>query len=597
MAKEDKKQPQNIEELVTELNKTYGTGSVFAPGVKAIGQYDVIPTGCIGIDYKALGIGGFAKGKMYEIRGWEGCLDEETYIKFINVRKDGVVQDCKGGTIKQLFNRFHNRNERTKETEFNVVSINEENRIIRNRIKNVWRSGKKECFLMTSKSGNRIVATESHKFFNGEEYIPLGELNIGDSVYIHNNTTHKGKKERAKYKGVHVKYYYNGTQRNIEGSLFYRCSVHRLTYEANMNGISYEQYLEILNDCEKLPDNWVTIPENCHIHHIDENTSNNDVSNLEMIDSTSHNQLHAKKDHNNLRFIAVKDEIASIQSVGFRDTYDISCEDPYNNFVADGFVVHNSNKTTLCGHLIANAQALGMKTLYIDGEHALDAQYFSQLGVNLDDMLIAQPDTGEEGFDIAEKMMKMGIDLVVIDSDSSLKPKRVMESEMGASTIGRKASLNSEAYPKLKVAAHNGHSCCVVVSQFREKIGVMFGDPRTTQGGHALKFSADTIIELSKQLKKDDDETCGTITTFKTLKNKTFTPFRIYKFDTIFGKGIDKTADIIKNAIDLGIIEKAGNTYSCDGIKLGVGVEKTQSFFEENLDLLLKIENLVKEKI
>lgn len=257
-----------------------------------------------------------------------------------------------------------------------------------------------------------------------------------------------------------------------------------------------------------------------------------------------------------------------------------------------------SNKTTLCGHLCANAQKKGEQVLYVDGEHALDAQYFTQLGVDMNNIMISQPDYGEAGFEIAEQLMKSGeIGLVIIDSDSSLIPKSVMEREIGDSKIGKKASLNSDAYPKLKNAAHNHNVCCVVISQYREKIGVMFGDPRTTQGGHALKYSADTIIELTKTLKKEDDETSGTITTFKVLKNKTYVPFKIHKFETVFGKGIDVKAEAINAAIDMNVITKTGHSYFFNNEKIGVGEAKMKEYFNENPTELIKLNEILQHQL
>lgn len=257
-----------------------------------------------------------------------------------------------------------------------------------------------------------------------------------------------------------------------------------------------------------------------------------------------------------------------------------------------------SNKTTLCGHLCANAQKKGNKVLFIDGEHALDAQYFTQLGVDMENIMISQPDYGEAGFEIAEQMMKgKFVDLVIIDSDSSLIPQVVIQGEIGDSKIGKKARLNSDAYPKLKNAAHDNNVCLVVTSQYREKIGVMFGDPRVTQGGHALKYTADCIIEVTKTLKKEDDETCGTITTFKTLKNKTYVPFKIHKFETVFGRGIDVETETINAAIDLNLISKQGNTYFLNGEKLGVGQDNMKDCLMQQPEAIEKLKQSIIETL
>lgn len=227
-----------------------------------------------------------------------------------------------------------------------------------------------------------------------------------------------------------------------------------------------------------------------------------------------------------------------------------------------------TGKSTLCGHLSANCQKDGGKVVYIDGEHAVDKNYFEALGVDIDNMLLSQPANGEEGFNIAMEMVKTGeIDLVIIDSDSSLLPKKVVDGEVGDSAIGRKAYLNSNAYPKLKNKLVETNTAMVVISQYREKIGVMFGDPRTTQGGHALKFYSDCRMEIAKSSHKDGTDVIGNITRIKTLKNKTFPPYKKCEFIISFGVGINQTLEIMDLASKLELGRKYGSTYTFDGIK------------------------------
>ncbi len=189
-------------------------------------------------------------------------------------------------------------------------------------------------------------------------------------------------------------------------------------------------------------------------------------------------------------------------------------------------------KSTICGHAAAECQKKGGKVLYIDGEHAVDKKYFQALGVDTTKMLIAQPSCGEEGFQIALEMINTDeLSLIIIDSDSSLIPKAVLDGDVGDSSIGKKARLNSNAYPKLKTALSAHNVCVIVVSQYREKIGVMFGDPRTTQGGHALKFYSDCRIEISRTLAKEGDVSYGNITKLKAIKNKMSPPYRLTEFE------------------------------------------------------------------
>ena len=220
-----------------------------------------------------------------------------------------------------------------------------------------------------------------------------------------------------------------------------------------------------------------------------------------------------------------------------------------------------SGKSTICGHAVAECQKKGGVVLYIDGEHAVDKAYFEALGVDTTKMLIAQPSCGEEGFNIAMEMIETGtIDLVIIDSDSSLIPKKVLDGEVGDSSIGKKALLNSNAYPKLKGALSQHNVCVVVISQYREKIGVMFGNPTTTQGGHALKFYSDCRIEVSKSLAKEGDVTYGNTTKVKCIKNKMSPPYRLAQFEIVYGQGIDKLKEIMELGSEYEIFKKWGKT-------------------------------------
>ena len=220
-----------------------------------------------------------------------------------------------------------------------------------------------------------------------------------------------------------------------------------------------------------------------------------------------------------------------------------------------------TGKSTICGHAAAECQKKGGTVLYIDGEHAVDKKYFQALGVDTTKMLIAQPSCGEEGFNIAMEMIQTGeIDLVIIDSDSSLIPKKVLDGEVGDSAIGKKAVLNSNAYPKLKTAAANNKVCVIVISQYREKIGVMFGNPTTTQGGHALKFYSDVRIEVSRSLAKEGDVTYGNLTKVKATKNKMSPPYRMASFEIVYGEGIDKVGEVLELMNEYEIGRKYGKT-------------------------------------
>jgi len=227
-----------------------------------------------------------------------------------------------------------------------------------------------------------------------------------------------------------------------------------------------------------------------------------------------------------------------------------------------------TGKSTICGHAVASCQSNGGKVVYIDGEHAVDTNYFNSLGVDTDTMMIAQPSCGEEGFNIAVELMQTGdVDLIIIDSDSSLIPKAVLDGAVGEHAIGKKARLNSSAYPKIKSMAHNTKTCVIIVSQYREKIGVMFGNPTTTQGGHALKFYSDVRIEVSKSLAKEAGEVYGNITKVRAIKNKMNPPYVLSDFEVLYGVGIDKVGEMMQLLNDYELGRKYGKTMTVDGVK------------------------------
>jgi len=247
-----------------------------------------------------------------------------------------------------------------------------------------------------------------------------------------------------------------------------------------------------------------------------------------------------------------------------------------------------TGKSTICGHVTAECQKQGGKVLYIDGEHAVDKEYFKALGVDTSKMLFSQPSCGEEGFNVALDMINTGkINLVIIDSDSSLIPKKMLDGDVGDSSIGRKALLNSNAYPKLKTALSKNNTCVIVISQYREKIGVMFGNPTTTQGGHALKFYSDCRIEVGKKLVKNGDDVYGNLTRIKVTKNKMAPPFRLAEFEIIYGKGIDKIGEILTVLKDLGLGRKYMKTYTFDDVKYDLEEFKDKILSDKKLHATL----------
>jgi len=255
-----------------------------------------------------------------------------------------------------------------------------------------------------------------------------------------------------------------------------------------------------------------------------------------------------------------------------------------------------TGKSTICGHAAAECQKAGGRVVYIDGEHAVDKNYFQALGVDTTKMLIAQPSCGEEGFNIAMELINSGeVDLIIIDSDSSLIPKKVLDGEVGDSAIGKKAVLNSNAYPKLKTAAANNNVCIVVISQYREKIGVMFGNPTTTQGGHALKFYSDVRIEVSRSLAKEGDVTYGNITKVKATKNKMCPPYRLSQFEIVYGVGIDRLQEVLELGNEYEVLKKWGKTITFNETKYDLG--DFSNMLRDNQEFYNEIRNAIVNKI
>ncbi|MCC3143887.1 recombinase RecA [Halanaerobium sp. Z-7514] len=259
----------------------------------------------------------------------------------------------------------------------------------------------------------------------------------------------------------------------------------------------------------------------------------------------------------------------------------------------------SSGKTTLGLHIIAEAQKLDGIAAFIDAEHALDPKYAKNLGVNIDNLLISQPDSGEEALEIAEALVRSNaIDLVVIDSVAALVPKAELEGDMGDSHVGLQARLMSQAMRKLSGAISKSHTAIIFINQIREKIGVMFGNPETTPGGRALKFYSSVRIEMRRsQSIKDGDKLIGSTARVKVVKNKVAAPFRSAEFDIMYGTGISRSGCVLDLGVDTGIIDRAGSWYSYGDVRLGQGRQNSKEFLQDNPDILEEIDDKIRVKV
>jgi recombination protein RecA len=258
-----------------------------------------------------------------------------------------------------------------------------------------------------------------------------------------------------------------------------------------------------------------------------------------------------------------------------------------------------SGKTTVALHAVASVQRAGGIAAFIDAEHALDPVYAQKLGVNLDDLYVSQPDTGEQALEIADTLVRSGaIDLIVIDSVAALTPKAEIEGDMGDSHVGLQARLMSQALRKMTGALSNTNTTAIFINQLREKIGVMFGSPETTTGGKALKFYASVRLDVRRiETLKDGTEPVGSRTRVKVVKNKVAPPFKQAEFDILYGIGISREGGLIDMGVDQGFVRKSGAWYTYDGDQLGQGKENARAFLRDNPDLADELEKRIKEKL
>ncbi len=259
----------------------------------------------------------------------------------------------------------------------------------------------------------------------------------------------------------------------------------------------------------------------------------------------------------------------------------------------------SGGKTTMTLHVIAEAQKLGGQAAFIDAEHALDPVYARKLGVDVDNLLVSQPDNGEQALEIAETLIRSGgVDIVVVDSVAALVPKAELEGDMGDPQMGLQARLMSQALRKLTGIVSKSRTCLIFINQIREKIGVMFGNPETTTGGRALKFYASMRVDIRRiQAIKEGDKVVGSRTRAKVVKNKVAAPFREAEFDIVYGEGISREGDLIDLGVEKGVLEKSGTWISFGGERMGQGRENARIFLKENKDIRDKLENTLRKKL
>ena len=574
---------------------------------------DVIPTGSLSLDV-SIGIGGIPRGKITEVFGPEGCLSGDTFIQYKVVTKDGKIQNSKGGSLKRLYERFNKlqsdilgtyQRKVSENSLFYVSAIKDDGTVFSNLVADVIYSGKRKTYIVTIESGETLICTSEHKFFtSNNEYRSLDDgLSVGDIVFVHHNIpyTVENKGAKKRYKEVSVKYHPSERLSIINGCTYFRVRVSHLVYEAEKNNMTVEDYRWLLNSCisggKSFPENMWTVPADMDIHHKDENPENNSIENLELIEKKEHYRSHARKNIRNFSFIVTESKIKSIIEHQEIDTYDIKCYSPYNNYIANKIVVHNSAKTTLALSIVKEALKLNLKALYVDAEHMLDYSLLKDMigeEINSENLVILNPATAEDAFTMLESGINSGeFGLVVLDSVGALAPKKEQEDDFADANVGLVARMVSKFLRRNIHAIKENNVALFIINQVRDKIGAYMATFETP-GGHALKHFSSLRIQLSRgTVIEQGKEQVGILAKFVIKKNKMSAPFRSFFMPVLFGKGIDSYTDAVDFCSMLGIIKKSGAFYKFDGETLGQGKLAAAETLRKNPATLDKMKVLV----
>lgn len=575
------------------------------------------PTGIFTLDLALLG--GIPEGLCSMLFGWESCLASDQWLKYIVVDPEtGKVQNCKGGDIATLYRRFHGlpgggkgnyQRPQTVNADFYVMGVDEDDRIMRNRVADVVYTGRKPVYRLTTETGFTLRATADHKIFTGTRYVRLVDLSAGDTVMVHNNTPYRGRKAPTRYPVRFVKWYYCQKPKKVVSNgveyFYYRVATHRLSLEAHMNGLTLEQYVDMLNSgIDALPEDWRTIPEGLHVRHRDEDRENYDPENLELVDPSYHGVMHATVRQKNLRFTAVEDRVRSIEPDGEDDTYDVKCFFPYNNYVAGGIVTHNSGKTTVATRAVARMQQKypDMAAAFIDVEGTYDPEWGAIHGVDNDRLVLVQPESGEVALDVAEAVIRSReTSICVVDSLAALTPAKETEGSVGDNNVGGQGLMIGRFMRKATSAMigerkRDHWPTLLMVNQWRQKIGVMYGSPNTLPGGMAPKYFCSAMVEVMNKEKLGGAEHGGAVLlnehSFRVRKNKIGNSLREGEFqmtrspEHYLGQGfVDDAKTVVGWAKKNGVITGGGSSWRVDGLDEKFGkLDEIVAHFYSDLD-------------
>jgi len=577
---QEKLTEQQIAIAMAAINKQYKRGTIFLLGSDDAEEWPSISTGAPTLD-KAIGIGGLPLGRIVEIFGPESCLAGDTELNVYRKKKNGKYSKIKNVTMRKLHDLWKEGAEKdSSRNDYYVESVDEYGLVNYNRVLAVHETGEQECFDISTEDGEHIIATKNHKLKSNGKWIKVEDLSQWDDISVASYKTklkhypHTGRTSLVSNR--HPNAYDDSTYGRYDA---FSVLESRLVYEATrLNHMSVFDYsLRIEED--NLEGLKFLNPTD-YVLHADDDDANTSSENLlllkdillrdQQVPSNSNSVIHRLMK----TYKAVDNQvpIREIKSVGARQTYDISVRGPLNNYIANDILVHNSGKTTLALSVIAEAHKDDGYCAFIDTEHALDPMYAKNLGVDLNKLLISQPDYGEQALDVMLQLVKSGnMKVVVLDSVAALVPKAELEGNMEAQQMGLQARLMSKAMRKLVSMANETNTLVIFVNQLREKIGVMFGNPEVTPGGRALKYNASVRIDIRrmKDIKsKEGDGPTGVHTKTKVIKNKMAPPFKIAEFDILYGQGVDKIGCVFDMAVEAGYLIKAGAW-----IKYGEGLE------------------------
>ena len=584
-----------IEIAMKSIRKKFGDETVSWVSEVQTSKRDIISTSSLSLD-SALGVGGIARGRIYEFYGPNACLDSETFIPYRVVSSEGRVQNKKGGTIEHLYERFNGieregsgyyQRPQTIDSDFYTLSVDEEGMVFTNKIVDVVSTGSKECFEVKTSSGATLTATKDHKFLTGNEYVPLEDLRPGTRLMLNSKTwskyakTDTGSKEYRNY--WYVKEHPVAGEKKVKDSAsgkvytYKRLAQARAVVEADMNGIPVAEYRSRLNDGDLSGLSFLS--RDTHVHHLDENFTNDVLSNLVALTKEKHVSLHSQEKDFGPR--VTEDFVESITSVGMRRTFDIKMDVPYNNYIANDIVVHNSGKTTLALLVIKEAIKQGHRCLFIDAEHTLDKNLLVSMGIDPEMIIVTRGYTGEDNLDIAERLIATGeFAVCVIDSISALQPAAEANLEsFSDQTMGLQPRLMSRMCRTFTSLVSRTNTALVLINQIRANIGG-YGNPETVSGGNAIQHHVSGRLRItgggvkSRQIKNGKGEVIGHRMTIEITKNKLAAPFRSADVELTYGHGFNVNGEILDLGVDMGLIDQAGSYFKVDGELIGQGRAK-----------------------